>query len=283
MSYREVTPEVFPHVSALYTPEQYARMRHGTPYCYALGPGAQLQYVGVHHSFDPEDTIFALISGAVETRRPDVIFVEGVPTLHGPAGLEKMVRSLSYTNAIKQGGEAVYAIKEALRRNVSWASPEPADEELYQFLLQHYFSREEIFAWFVLSLVPQYLSSGEGMKFQAYAAPMVGQFKQTTGWKGFVYDVDKALEYVGRMLGFPVADVRLLAESYALVDPIPRPDRWEQQTLFNEISRTILEYRNQAMTQAVLNELAVGKRVLVVYDASLAVMQEPAYRAYFSA
>ena len=272
-----------PHISsahALRSPEQYARIKHTTPYCYKLGDTAQLHYLGVHHSFDPDDTIFSTIRGAFHAKKPDVVFVEGLQGLHGAAGIERMATNSSYRDAVTRGGEAVFTIKEALSRNISWACPEPEDTDLYQELVFNYFSRDEIFAWYVISLLPQFNDRTEVMNFNGYAAPFIAQFKEATQWKDFDYSLERALAIAESITGH---DLVLQNSEHAaeITDPIPWPHRWEQQTIFNEMSRVALQYRDMVISNTILNELTAGKNITVVYGAGHAVMQEPVYRGYF--
>lgn len=276
----EVSPVHHSHTEAMRTPEQYARMEHSTPYCYALGAAPQLQYVGVHHTFDPHDGIFSIITGALRTRKPDLVLVEGVQSIHGPAGLEKMIASLSHQTAAKRGGEAVYTIKEAVALRIPWACPEPDDHDLYRALTHNYFTADEMHAWYVLSLIPQYHARGETMNFSGYAAPFLAQFKAATAWEKFDYSVEQALRQAAAIVGREI-NIQNIEHNSELTDPIPWPHRWEQQTILNEMSRVALQYRDRVIATNVLNELQAGKRVVVVYGAGHAVMQEPVYKRYF--
>jgi hypothetical protein len=260
-------------------PERYANLTHEVPYQYELGGGA-LSYLGIHHSYDTQDPQFALIKTALREQRPDLVFVEGVQTLTGPAELERIVRELDEGELIQKGGEAVYTISQALRRGTPWACPEPEDTALYRHLLQNFYSQEQIAAWQVLRLLPQYHRRGATGSFAGYVAPFIAQFKQATNWSSFDYSFAAAWRTVEHSLGEISIQNRERAEE--LTDPIPWPGRWEQQTIFNDMSRAALMLRDRAITSSILNELSHGKRLLVVYGAGHAVMQEPVYRCYFN-
>lgn len=269
-------------LSQLMTPLQYANVTHTVPYCYTLGTDTKLSFIGVHHSNDPADSIFGLIKQTILASKPDLIFVEGVQSLHGPAGVERMVSGFDDETAITRGGEAIFTIKQALDNKIPWTCPEPEDVELYRALIYNYFSKEEIAAWHLLRLLPQYQTRHETSNFVGYMAPFIAQFKAATNWKNFDYSYEAALATASRILGYTVS-VHNTERSFELIDPIPWTARWEYQTIFNEMSRVTLRVRDESITQAVLDEVAAGTRVLVVYGSGHAVMQEPVYRLYLRA
>jgi hypothetical protein len=269
-------------VECVLTPEEYARRKHDTPYLYTLGEGDNaLTFVGARHSTDTNDEQFPLITEQFERAQPDVVLVEGVHGLSGQAGTERLINGLSHHEAIERGGEPVYAIKHALERNVPWLCPEPADGQLFKYLTRQLYTNDELVAWYTLRLLGQYHRRKEEVPFRAYLAPFLGYLKETTGWPAAVVNAEAALQKAAQVLGH---EVNLYNPDRAAeyTDPIPWPQRWEQQTRFNEISRDAVAFRDRTIVRNVARELLAGRRVLVVYGAGHAVMQEPAYRYLFN-
>lgn len=260
------------------SPEHYAKRKHTTPYLYTLGSGDEaLTFVGAHHSSDPEDQLFPVIDDAITEFKPDIIFVEGMQGFDGVAGTEQFIRGLDRADAITRGGESVYTIKRALELGIPWSCPEPSDTSIYSVLLDSYYSRSEIAAWHMLCILSQYQARSEALPFNAYIAPFLGQFKKATDWTNFDYSLEYAVTTAQQVLGqsFSIRNVDRASE---YTDPIPWPHRWEVQTHFNEMTRIALHHRDQYIVRQIAKEVQAGKRVMVVYGAGHAVMQEPSYR-----
>jgi hypothetical protein len=268
-------------LDCLLTPEQYARVRHTTPYLYTLGSGDDaLCFVGAQHSTDPTHEQFAAIRDAFTSHQPDLIMVEGMQNLVGKPSTDRFIQQLSDTDAIARGGEAVFTIKLAQEQGIDWQCPEPADAALMRHLLLQLYTPDQLVAWYTLRILGQYHRREETMPFVGYMAPFLSYLQQATGWRAEVCTLEHALTIVATTLGHsPNLYNHERAEEYT--DPIPWPNRWEQQTLFNEITRTAMRYRDRTIVRRVATKLAAGRRPLVVYGAGHAVIQEPAYRYFF--
>src|SRR6056297_3318798 len=265
------------------TPEQYARVKHSTPYLYTLGEGdAALCFVGSQHSTDPTHEQFAAITGAFARHRPDLVIVEGMQNLSSSESTDRFIDQLDYNSAISRGGESVFAIKQALDRGVSWQCPEPTDQALMRPLLLELYTPDQLVAWYTLRILGQYHRRKETMPFVGYVSPFLTYLAHATGWSTEQCSLERGLATASTVLGHtPNLYNRERAEEYT--DPIPWPQRWEQQTLFNEITRAAVQYRDRTIVKRVAAAVAAGRRPLVVYGAGHAVMQEPAYRFYFDA
>jgi len=260
------------------TPEQYARITHTTPYLYTLGTGnGALCFVGAHHSTDTSDQLFSLIEEQLATQQPDVVVLEGIQSITGTAGTEQLVRSMSWEEAIKRGGEPIFTLKHAVATNTSWLCPEPSDTALMRHLVLQLYTPDTLVAWYVLRLLSQYHRRSETVPFTSYVVPFLSFLAHATGWPREWCQYEQALRTAAKQLQHePNIHNPARAEEYT--DPIPWPHRWEQQTVFNDITRAALRYRDRYIIRRVSGEVLRGKRVLVVYGAGHAVMQEPAYR-----
>lgn len=263
------------------TPEQYARRQHATPYLYTLGNGDDaLCFIGTHHTNDPAHEQFDAIHDAFLYHQPDVVLVEGMQHLAGVAATDRFIEQLTEEEAIGRGGESIYTIKHALKREIPWQSPEPTDAALMRQLLLQLYTPDQLVAWYTLRILGQYHRRAETMPFVGYVTPFLTYLAQATGWHTSVCTLEHALATATTTLGHaPNLYNHERAEEYT--DPIPWPHRWEQQTLFNEITRAAMQYRDRTIVKHVASTLAAGKRPLVVYGAGHAVIQEPAYRFFF--
>jgi len=263
------------------TPEQYARRRHATPYLYTLGRGdAALTFVGAHHTNDPNDSLLSVIDRELETKQPDLVIVEGLQNLSGHGGDERFISGLTEEQAVERGGEAVYTVHRALGYGVPWLSPEPSDAALARELLGSFYTKEQVLAWYTLRLLGQYHRREEKLPFSAYVAPFLVEFQRQTNWPNFAYTLESALAIAAPLVGHEIRqNNRERAGEYT--DPIPWPGRWETQTLFNDMTRVALALRDRTLMRQIAVELEAGKKLLVVYGAGHAVMQEPAWEFYF--
>lgn len=260
------------------TPEQYAQKKHTKPYLYTLGTGDDaLTFIGAEHSTDPSHEQFAVIGNKMFEQKPDMLLVEGVQAIDGMASTEKFIKGLTEHEAITRGGESIYAVKRAIECGIPWGCPEPEDTDLYSYLIQSYYSRTEVFAWHLLRFLPQFLRRDEQLNFRGYVAPFLAQFKQATGWSHFDYTFENAYTAATQMLGHEINEHNLDI-AYSYTDPVPWSHRWDQQTIFNEISRIASAYRDDYLVTTVATEMLAGKKVMVVYGASHAVMLEPVFR-----
>lgn len=268
-------------LSFLMSPDRYAVMKHSSPYHYDYGTNETLAFFGTEHSTNPEHEQYNALGQKIKDHAPDVICVEGVQALNGPAGIERMIASMSRDTAIRRGGEPIFAIREALEAKTPWLCPEPEDSDLYNFLVSEYYSREEVLAWSVLNLLPQYQDREEAMNFAGYIAPFIAQFKEAVGWTSVSYDLKDIESVIQKMIGrsLPLMNIE---RAHELVDPIPWLHRWEEQCMSNDMARAALRYRDETIVSHIAGELAEGKRVLVVYGAGHAVMQEPVWRYLLS-
>lgn len=264
------------------TPEQYARKRHNTPYLYTLGKGdAALTFIGAHHTYDPKDELLSVIDTQLQVIKPDTVVVEGLQNIAGRASDELFIAGLDDEKAIKHGGEAVYTVRRALDTGIPWQSPEPSDAAIARELIGSFYTKEQILAWYVLRLLGQYHRRGETMPLSAYVAPFIVEFQKQTDWEDFEYSLDNALAIAASTVGHDIhQNNRERASEYT--DPIPWPNRWEQQTTFNDMTRVVLALRDRTLMKHIAAELEAGKRLLVVYGAGHAVMQEPAWRFFFA-
>jgi len=267
-----------PVLSSIMTAEEYSHTEHATPYIFELQSGdKELRYFGAPHVRDPQNPLFGEIEAAFNDANPDIVFVEGVNVRGDRDKFNERVKAASREEAIEHMGESGFILKLGVDKGVEWRSPEPTDEDLYENLLAKGFSKDQIFAWDVFHILPQYnrLMKKEG--FKNYVQGFIDRFKQATNWEGFDYSYERAIQLGEQIMGRPI-DVENEPDSTDFIDPIPWEEKKDKQTILNRIGEQSSLFRDRKIVSDITDALKTHKRVFVVYGASHAAMQEPALR-----
>lgn len=265
-------------LSSIMTAEEYAQIQHETPYVFDFKFGdTRLFYFGSPHTRDPKNPLFKDIENAFNEVEPDVVFVEGINVSGDRNRFNERVKSASSQEVIEHMGEAGYALKLGVEKGIEWRSPEPTGEDLYNNLLRKGFSKDHIFAWDVLHILPQYNRLLKKESFKDYVKGSIDYFKQATHWEGFDYSYENAIKLSEEIIGHAI-DVENEPEAIDYIDPIPWEEKKDTQTILNHIGQASSLFRDKKIVSGVADSLKTHKRVFVVYGASHAVMQEPALR-----
>ncbi|HTE48604.1 MAG TPA: hypothetical protein VK675_01720 [Candidatus Paceibacterota bacterium] len=267
-----------PVLASIMTAEEYSHTEHVTPYIFELQAGdKKLRYFGSPHVRDPQNPLFAEIETAFNEVNPDIVFMEGV-SIHGDkTDFDERVKAASREEAIELMGESGFTLKLCAEKGIEWRSPEPTDTDLYNDLLAKGFSKEQIFAWDVFHILPQYNRLTDKKGFKPYVQGFVERFKQATNWEGFDYSYERAIQLGEQLLGRYI-DVENEPDASDFIDPIPWEEKKGKQTILNRIGETSSLFRDRKIVSDIANALETHKRIFVVYGASHAAMQEPALR-----
>ena len=128
--------------------EEYAEMHHETPYVFEIESGdKKIVYFGAEHSRDPENSMFGEIEQKFRDANPQIVFVEGMTNLEDrkQEDIEKL-KEKSREEVIKELGEPGFALKLAVEAGIEIESPEPKFDEEINYLVEHGFNRDKIFA-----------------------------------------------------------------------------------------------------------------------------------------
>lgn len=270
-------------LDSIMTAEEYAQMRHETPYVFELKAGdKELHYFGSSHVNDPQSPIFEEIEKAFKESSPEIVLVEGMGDIRGDRKqrFNKKIEETNRDKAIEEMGEPGFTVKLGLENGAEWESPEPSHEALYENLLAHGFSKEEIFAWEVFHILPQYSHLMKRDGFEKYVAGYIDRFKQITNWDNFDYTYTNALRLGEQILGRSI-DVENESKPTNLIDPIPWEETKGAQTVLNRVNEAVSLFRDRKIVNGIAEALKNHKRVFVVYGSSHAAMQEPALRKLF--
>lgn len=126
-------------------------------------------------------------------------------------------------------------------------------------------------------MVPQWHRSKQTGTFRSYIQNKLNSLKQNSNWNDF----DFSYEHVEKLSqewwekDFNPDDKDFYADK---TDPIPWKENLGQRNRTNLIATACTRYRDEKVIEAVHENLKNHDRILVVYGASHAVMQEPAIR-----
>ena len=265
-------------LSSIMTAEEYAQMDHETPYVFDLKIGdKELHYFGSPHVSDPSSPVFTQIEAAFNKANPDIVFVEGVSIRGDKRKFNEKLKTETREEIIDEMGESGLTLKLGVEKGIDWESPEPTDEDLYNDLLAKGFSKDEIFAWDVFRILPQYNRQMKREGFEKYVSGFIDRFKRTTNWENFDYSYERAIKLGEQIFGEAV-DIENEQRALDRIDSIPWDEKKERQTILNRIGEASSLFRDKKIVSDIAGALKTHKRVFVVYGASHAVMQEPALR-----
>jgi hypothetical protein len=169
----------------------------------------------------------------------------------------------------------------ALKRSIPWEPAEPTDDALFSYLRALGFLPNDIASWFVLRLLPQWISRGEQQPFVEYIEPFLNAMAVDTKWTEVSFLPEALLAHAESVLKAPL-NRHNDRRAFAYTDPQAVAARDNDYTIFNTISAAADVFRDRTMVTKTLTEVAKGKRVILICGVAHAVMQEPAHRQYFS-
>lgn len=284
---RQDKERLAPILQEILSIEDYSMCTHETPYTFhLLSDYHELLYFGSYHSCDPKDSIFAQIEEFID--EPDIVFIEGIDSQNNTRKEEinQMLKQSSYSDIITEQGEPGFTIKRAAEKDIEWHSPEPDDRDIWYYLETYGYTKDSIFAFEIFRVLPEYLEqvyqSGKYTSFKQYTAPLIKKFKENTDWQNFDYSYHTALatgkDLIGLDSDLDIENIpSIKAQKY--IDPVPRDNT--NINLFNHINQLTSQFRDQEIVYQIVTALEQRKKVLVVFGASHAVMQQPALKKFF--
>lgn len=269
-------------LGSIMTAKEYSKVEHPTPYVFKLKVGdTELCYFGAPHVRDSHNSLFGEIEKAFNDANPDIVFVEGInSTNYDRTEFNNRILSATTDEIINAMGESGFTLRLALEKGIDWKSPEPADANLYEYLLSQGFSKDHIFAWNVLHILPQYNNQTNRKGFKKYVAGFMNRFERDTKWQDFDYSYERAIKIGEEICGESI-DVEHDMRALDRIDPIPREEMLAEQTVLNRISEASSILRDRHIVKEIIDATKTHKRLFVVYGASHAVMQEPALKKAF--
>jgi hypothetical protein len=256
-----------------YTPALERRLQPWCPgSCVTLIPftatyrqnGRSLVFVGVRHVFTPNNSTLRAVDSGFAAASPAIVIVEGFPTAMGenpePLVEEAHRRGTSEADDFARG-EAMYAASLALRRGIPFVGGEPTRGDQTEALERRGYAPTDIAFAYLVGGLSQSLRSGDiagtndpklGDAFAGWARGFADQYKlESLSFEDF-------LDRYRSVFGVDVTrDEKLSTRS--------EPGTESAVALLNQTDMTT---RDQHILATIEKELALKKRVLVVYGGS---------------
>jgi len=282
MSRQNVDTIIETSLTKILSAEEYSKARHDNPYIFKLTtPKAELFYFGAYHCRKPDDPIFKEIEKSFNDFKPDAVFVEGLVGLaENRDWFMKRYGNMRPEEAIDLAGESGFTTLLAFKNDIFCDSPEPDDKEIFEHLLSKGYSKDEVFLHEFIKILPQYHRQMNRYGFKEYVSVFLDRMEKKVKWPVFDFSYERGLSLARKLWGEDF-DPETDTSSKDKIDPIPWKDKRARQTIINEISRTEGIFRDQIITKKILESLQHYSKVFVVYGASHAYMEEPAFQ-YFA-
>ena len=257
-----------------YREHLFATSEHERTHVFELTRGdVKLVYFGTSHTNNPDDPIFEDIQKIFRALQPDMVYVEGQEYINDKKeSVRKHMQEVSVAES-KVQGEHRFTLHLATESGADFESPEPNPQAEITDLLGEGFSREDIFRFYIYRGIDQYQRHHDSRSADEcieYLKGHVQRFEEDSRWESG--EISEFFERVSRDL-----DVGDMKKYHEQVDPIP----WEHspETVINLISRRSSLFRDLHIFERIASGLKTHKRIFVVYGATHAVKQEPAFRA----
>ncbi len=269
-------------ISSILSFEEYSKIEHEVPYIFELKKdGKELVYFGVEHSNDISNPQFDQMKQKYNETKPDIVFVEGFDSLD-----QKKEKAIEYIqknrteDLTKDFGESGFALKLVIDSGADFASPEPQFKVEINHLLEKGFLKEDIFAFYLYRQISQYSRSSEKLSAEDYLMLSLNEIKKETNWQNFDYSISH-LQEIGKNIWGEKGDIYNEEISLDRVDPTPRDDHKDMQTIIMKVAQASNQFRNGYMIQKIQEVFKSKKKLFIVFGASHGVMQEPALKKMF--
>lgn len=123
----------------------------------------KLAFIGVQHDSDPASKTHRLITSTFVTFKPRIVIVEGAPTSWGynPRRLVEVGSQLPDAKGLLPDGETVPTVRGALTAGSLIIGGEPSEADVRRIVASRGISDEDLLGFYVLRVVPQWLSQRE--------------------------------------------------------------------------------------------------------------------------
>lgn len=252
----------------------YTKIRHDIPYIFEINAhDKKLVYFGSDHTKDPSNPMFDQIEEKFKQLTPQIVFIEGRRQLtQRKSETIEYIKTKNRADVIKEGGEPFFTLKLATEAGIEFESLEPELCDEVKLLLEKGFDKNDIFATYVYRGMSGYVQPAGGDTFEKYLDRWINYFKTATNWDEFDYSRNN-LERTGKNIwGDNVKLSDLVQDRF---DPVFSKNK----TVSNKIIEQSSIFRDKFIVKKITEAIDKYTRILVVYGASHAVMQESAIRS----
>lgn len=243
------------------TMEAYGELKHARPYELVLRKGgAELLYLGVEHSTNPLSETNKILQEVFSRYTPTKLYVES------PLRLPKS----TIAETVSSFGESGVLMYIANERKIEIESLDlPVREEIDQVAAK--FGRETTALFYGLRLVLQQERRSTDFNREIFLEQKVMPWLVL---HGALPKAQKADEFLKPLRGLIKGAATLSDASLEWFDPLQSADA----TIFNEISRYLIDLRDRRMIKMLVVDFRKGHKILAATGVSHVVMQEPDIR-----
>jgi len=226
--------------------------------------GHVLVFVGAHHLFTPQNSTLRAVDSGFAAAAPAIVILEGFPTAMGenpPPLVEEARRRGTPETDDYAKGEAMYAASLALARGIPFIGGEPTREEQTQTLIHESFSPGDLFFVQLLGDLSQAFRAGDFASGSDPKLRKVYKFWSEATARDFKLAPMSFEDFSARyrvVYGVDITrDTNLVQHAEASTSNPTAP-----------LMRATGVIRDEHLLATIENELALKKRVLVVYGGS---------------
>ncbi len=227
---------------------------------------ATLFYLGVHHSYDPNNLIFTEIKTKFDT------FLSMTEGKNRCVVIEGGLRGVAIdkdSSIINEGGEGGYLMHLAAEAGIKAVCYEPNQKSMIDDASKIY-GQDLVFYSFMCDRVYQYSQETDKPDFASYVGYFIKEFNDLIK---ATYSLEMFFETHQRISGkqFDSNDSSLF---YSLSDPT------NEKNPIREVASFIAEYRDAYITDQIIKNHMAGISQFVLYGKTHAIIQKPALK-YF--
>lgn len=273
----QVTEEI---LSLIIPVDKYDPNSHPKPYVYQLDQGGKsLYFFGAAHNTDPKSEMFVQLKNVFNDFQPEMVIVEGIGRASNPdtkQEFEESIKSKPVDEVIRSRAEPAFTVYECLQRELPWDSAASKLGDEVKYLLSLGYMHEEIFVWIALRQVYMYIRAPKDSRpsLDIYVQAGLNNLQEQTRWDDFDYSYQTAVRLTHEITEIDIPNVNLEELRSQL-----GPSKSHSANVYKRIWADSAEYVDRLCVQMIGSNLEKYDRVLVVFGAYHAVVQEPALRA----
>lgn len=245
--------------------EEAVKIYYELPYIYELTKrNKKLMVFGAGHINNPNHIQYKKFREFFKKLKPGAIFVES------SSHQRDWTTFKSEKEVIKVSGESswlAYCAQKSKIPTFSWDLP--ADKEI-KLLLKKY-PKDLIFAHHILRNIPYFNKD----KIEIQLQSRINQFRSISNWKDFDYSPDNLRKIHYKLFK---QEIDFNNHKFYLMAPYP----FRNDSILNKLSRDGSIERDKHGVKTILSAFKKYDKIIAIMGATHAVMQEPAYKAYFN-
>ncbi len=269
--------------SKLMTPEQYSQIEHPKPYTYTFeANGKVLYYMGSSYPTDPADPTFMQLEEAMERIQPEIVLVGNVKPMDDGKRQNYLnqIMDSDMNELISRRADIGFMVRRAKEHGIEWLPLEPADAEVYEFLEAEGYQKREIYLFRMIQELTTYQRLPNKPDFTEFKRQVLQSFERKTEWEDFDYTESALLQTIQDTYGEELTLEQLAEDPQlkTLGHPGNTPYFMDSPSRVNEIWSLAWAFRDKHAIEIIAKAVQEHDRIMVLYGASHAVVQEEAVK-----